>query len=581
MVDVNSIALSTENLHITSDKQLHKHQCSSDVDSYLVGDEFSKSWDLNKLNLPPKPSASIGYKVVNEEGSSLSLDQVYANGPLSCSDTIPAHFKHLKCLTKGNSKTVYQATFSVKTETGLNFRPGDSISIFPENNSQTVSWLLGRLTLDNLQDADTPFILESVSTQARNVPTWLIPGRSTSLRFLLTYCCELYIPITRRILRLLADHCIDDSTNSISAERQRNRLLEFCSQEGKKMFEMYIQKPELNLLDILYIFSSCRLPFIRLLEILPRLQPRSYTLINLVDEPLSQEQDLIFIFTRVDFLENMVVNSNSHDNASSIICRYPHRYHGTCTGWLERIWFGINQPDDYFKNTFVNLKTPTIHVYLRQNLTQFNLPADINQPIIMIGAGSGIAPFISFIRQRKRDYLKTQASAGNLWLIYGCRSPTSSLLFKEELSDALNTKVLSHLCLCFSRAAINSPNDKYTLDEISTELVEQACFPIKSHYVQECIFHEYSIDNKPSEHDIQLMNFVYEKNAKIMICGEAYGLATGVFQSWIKLIAMRIQYTQTKIWCTYSELSVEELKHAEEYLQQMRKSKYYQEDIWR
>nr|CAH8874380.1 unnamed protein product [Trichobilharzia regenti] len=198
----------------------------------------------------------------------------------------------------------------------------------------------------------------------------------------------------------------------------------------------------------------------------------------------------------------------------------------------------------------------------------------------MIGAGSGVAPFISFIRQRKRDCHETGSSTNNLWLIYGCRSPTTSLLFKEELSDAVNAKLLSHLCLCFSRDTVNSPDDKYTLADLPSVLREQACFPLKSHYVQECIYHSDSSENTPSGHAIELMQLVYDHSAKIMVCGDARGLAPGVFQAWIKLLAMKLHWVQTNTWCTYAELSSEELKNAQVYLQEMRKFKRYQEDIW-
>ncbi|KAH8861912.1 Methionine synthase reductase [Schistosoma japonicum] len=575
-MDLNHIIQSTECLHLTSEEQRIEYHCNIDDNgnNCLLGDNFQKTWDLNKLTLPSNPSPLINYKVCSEKHCLLSKNHIYSNAPFACSDVISAKFKHLTCITKGNAKTVYQATLGIKTNNGLRYCPGDSISIFPENDSQTVSWLLHRLTLDSLQDADTLFTIELMSTQTRNIPTWLLPGRPVTLRYLLTYCCELYIPVTRRILRLLADHCFDCIIGSANAEKQRNRLLEFSSQEGRQMFEMYIQTPNLNLLDILFEFQCCRLPFIRLLEILPRLQPRSYTLINPVDESVSYKQDLSFIFTRVD-LKYPISEADT-----GVIHRYPYRHHGICTGWLERIWFGVNQPDDYQKANFINMNSPIINVYLRRNLIQFSLPEVISQPVIMIGAGSGIAPFISFIRQRKRDYLKDNTLTGDLWLIYGCRSPTTSLLFENELSDALNSKILKHLCLCFSRDTVNSPSEKYALNEISSVLIEQACFPLKAHYVQECIFYKHSTNHKLSEHDIQLMNLVYERNAKIMVCGEARQLAPEVFQSWIQLIAMRLHYEHTKTWCSYSDLSEENFKNAQEYLQSMRKAKRYQEDVW-
>ncbi|CAH8482104.1 unnamed protein product [Schistosoma turkestanicum] len=475
---------------------------------------------------------------------------------------------------KREDRLSVRATLKVKSEKRLNYRPGDSISILPENDEQTVTWLSQRLTLDSLHDADTLFTPEVIATKYGKLPGWSYFAHPLSLRYLLTYCCELYVPITRRILRLLADYCFDDNVSPISAERQRNRLLEFASQEGKEMFEKYIRKPGLNLLDILSIFSCCRPSFIRLLEILPPLQPRSYTLINPVDKQQSpHEQELSFIFTRVDF------EYSENDKHLNVIRRYPPRRHGTCTGWLEKIWFGVNKPDNYQNTDCNNVKLRTIYIYLRENITHFNLPEDISQPVIMIAAGSGIAPFISFIRQRKIDYLKKNTSLGDLWLIYGCRSPVSSLLFENELSDAVNSQVLKHLCLCFSRDTVNSPDEKYALEGISSILIEQACFPLKAQYVQDCIFRRFSTDSEIPEHDIQLMNLVFEKNAKIMICGKQT-LTSGVCQSWLKLLAIRFHYERTQTWCTYSDISEVDLMKAREYVEIMRKAERFQEDVW-
>ncbi|CAH8503607.1 unnamed protein product [Schistosoma mattheei] len=176
--------------------------------------------------------------------------------------------------------------------------------------------------------------------------------------------------------------------------------------------------------------------------------------------------------------------------------------------------------------------------------------------------------------------LSKNTSTGDLWLIYGCRSPTSSLLFENELSDAVNSKVLKHLCLCFSRDTVNSPDEKYALKEISSILTEQACFPLKAQYVQDCILCKYSTDYEVSEHDIQLMNLVFEKGAKIMICGGPRALAFGVYESWLRLLAMRLYFERTQKWCKYSAIPEEDFINARAYVDIMRKAERFQEDVW-
>lgn len=111
-MDINCIIQSTENLHLNSSEQSSKNLCISDDDfkntaNYLLGDEFEKSWDTNKLSLPPKASPLFCYKVCSEQSLSVG-DHAFGFPPLSRSDVMPVQFTHLKCLTKGNSKTVYQ-----------------------------------------------------------------------------------------------------------------------------------------------------------------------------------------------------------------------------------------------------------------------------------------------------------------------------------------------------------------------------------------------------------------------------------------------------------------------------------------
>lgn len=152
-------------------------------------------------------------------------------------------------------------------------------------------------------------------------------------------------------------------------------------------------------MDILYTFSSCRIPLLRLLEMLPRLQPRPYTLINLDDDycELTKIQTFEFIFTRVDFPEIPKLNELMG------LRRYPQHHRGVCTGWLELLG---NQLSNQNRET----PFPKVQIYLRKCMKQFTLPENSNDPLIMIGAGTGIAPFISFMRKRQKQKLQVRFS---------------------------------------------------------------------------------------------------------------------------------------------------------------------------
>jgi ferredoxin-NADP reductase/cytochrome b involved in lipid metabolism len=80
---------------------------------------------------------------------------------------------------------------------------------------------------------------------------------------------------------------------------------------------------------------------------------------------------------------------------------------------------------------------------------RFGLPADPRTPIVMIAGGTGIAPFVSFIRRRAAD-----PAAGPCWLYWGLRTP-ADFVYRRELASAVATGRL-HLALAFSREQVSA-----------------------------------------------------------------------------------------------------------------------------
>ncbi|MDF5316928.1 NADPH-dependent assimilatory sulfite reductase flavoprotein subunit, partial [Vibrio parahaemolyticus] len=86
-----------------------------------------------------------------------------------------------------------------------------------------------------------------------------------------------------------------------------------------------------------------------------------------------------------------------------------------------------------------------VKVFVEHN-NNFKLPEDDNTPIIMVGPGTGIAPFRSFIQEREnRD------AEGKNWLFFGDRTFTQDFLYQVEWQKYLKSGVLSRLDVAFSR----------------------------------------------------------------------------------------------------------------------------------
>jgi sulfite reductase (NADPH) flavoprotein alpha-component len=84
-------------------------------------------------------------------------------------------------------------------------------------------------------------------------------------------------------------------------------------------------------------------------------------------------------------------------------------------------------------------------IYIQQN-KKFRIPKENTQPIIMIGPGTGIAPFRGFLYERR-----ALGATGKNWLFFGDRSAATDFLYRDELESMQKDALLSRLDLAFSR----------------------------------------------------------------------------------------------------------------------------------
>ncbi|AXG83092.1 sulfite reductase flavoprotein subunit alpha [Streptomyces paludis] len=88
---------------------------------------------------------------------------------------------------------------------------------------------------------------------------------------------------------------------------------------------------------------------------------------------------------------------------------------------------------------------PHAGVYLQPNAS-FGVPADDDAPMIMIGPGTGIAPFRGFLHERA-----AKGAAGRNWLFFGDRNRATDFVYEDELIQLRESGVLTELDLAFSR----------------------------------------------------------------------------------------------------------------------------------
>jgi methionine synthase reductase len=204
------------------------------------------------------------------------------------------------------------------------------------------------------------------------------------------------------------------------------------------------------LLDLLVTFPSCKPPVERLLDVLPPHQPRYYSIVN---SPLVNRNSFHFAFNIVDY--------KTPDP-------YNVRKYGVCTPWLDDLSGYVS----YAKERIPLTSNIDIPIFIKPNPHGFAVPSDISRPMIMIGPGTGVAPFVGFIQHREQQIIaerklnNIEKAFGEMWLFYGCRDIEKDYLYREELEGFLKRDALKELLVVVSRApnAGLNGNPKYVQD---------------------------------------------------------------------------------------------------------------------
>ncbi|XP_066909404.1 methionine synthase reductase isoform X2 [Halyomorpha halys] len=305
-----------------------------------------------------------------------------------------------------SSATVLSEGTDVKTtleimldisDLNLTYLPGDTIGILPKNDEKEINVILNRLGLSG----DVKYKLSVDETKKKKIPSYIPPV--FSVKFLLQNCLDIRSVVKKALLRALVEHTFDPI--------EKRRIIELCCREGTGEYNEYILKQKTSIIDILQVFSSCRPPLSLLIEHIPRLQPRPY---SIASSPLKDPNLLRVVFNVVHDIRNR---------------------RGVCSGWLFDMTLPLH--DLNFKLSQVelsdNLKPVTIKipVYLRKP-TKFRIPENSSLPLIMIGPGTGVAPFLGFLEHRQQEISGPNRKNTENHIMFGCRHRNKDDIYRKK-----------------------------------------------------------------------------------------------------------------------------------------------------
>ncbi len=262
-------------------------------------------------------------------------------------------------------------------------------------------------------------------------------------------------------------------------------LKKLQGQENKALAEEYVWGREF--VDLAMEFPGVVKEPQELFNVLQRLTPRMYSIAS------SQAAHPNEVHTTV-----RVVRYNAHGADRQ----------GVCSGHL-----GERAPVE-----------ATLPIFLHEN-NAFRLPQDTDAPVIMIGPGTGIAPFRAFLEEKQ-----ARGRKGPMWLFFGEQRKVSDFLYKDQFEAMLKDGTLTRLDTAFSR--------------------DQG----KKVYVQD----------RMQEQATDLYDWL-ERGAYFYVCGDATRMAKDVEMALLDVIAKGSNGT---------------LEHAAEYLAGMKKAKRYQRDVY-
>ncbi|XP_053670294.1 NADPH-dependent diflavin oxidoreductase 1 [Anopheles nili] len=275
---------------------------------------------------------------------------------------------------------------------------GDVLYVRPYNSAENVNELFDIFhQLELVLDKDTIIELKAIDSE---MPVPSILNKPLPLIAIAEQFWDLTAIPRARAFAVLAKTCPN--------ELEREKLIEFSQFEGQEELFAYANRPRRTILEVLQDFphAAKNLTPEALFELFQPIKPRAFSIASAVES--GKLQILVAV---IEYKTKLSV---------------PRR--GLCSHWLKKLTPG-----------------EMVHAWVRKST--FQLPLDNKIPLVMIGPGTGLAPFRGILQERE---LSETPNSAPLVLFFGCRSSTADFHCEEDLKRMEQSGMLQLFC-AFSR----------------------------------------------------------------------------------------------------------------------------------
>lgn len=305
----------------------------------------------------------------------------------------------------------------------LSYVTADNLGVCPRNADAAVQHIMARLKLQ----PKTVFSLKALGKRKPPVPSpcsiedafvWFLDFQSIPRAALLT----LFLQYTDN--------------------EEEKAKLHLWTHEGKEEFH----RDEKNIMEVLDELVHLTIPFLDFLEICPKLQPRFYTISS---SSLVNPKQV-----------SITVALNTHQKPRGRV------HNGIASTYLCALRPGTDQVCVFLRPSTFRLPKPK-RQFINGSPVEGN--GSMLPPIIMVGPGTGVAPFHAFLQEFAYLREKKLPFFPSTHLFFGCRKQAHDYIYQDEFQTALSNEALSALHVAFSR---ESAQKVYVQSDLKHEAVK-------------------------------------------------------------------------------------------------------------